>query len=335
MPNEIIAEFSISEQESIEANFEMEQNKGTRDHDKLINRDKPNQHSIGSITGLEEELEKTFFPIIVNNSGDNAPSYQPQSIDEKYLCKNENKMYIVGEGWKLKEDVINTADFNSSDGSISNFALNKGAYVQNAYFDWGNVFNFKFHFKLNQEANVSSTYYLFYSTYQNVSNINYITWLTIKNGKLHLTTYKGNYIFDSDIVQASLQTNIDYYLHIIKEGSSLRVVLSIEEYDKNIVEDNSFVAQNNSIDGEMRTSAISFGCYVIKNPSSPGYSIASSGLFSIGTIYLTDSYGETVEKSASSLIWIQENLEDKKIYLDIMNSILFFYISNNLISIGG
>lgn len=327
--DEIIAEFSIEQQESVEANFEMEQNQGTRDHEQLVNRDKPNQHPISSITGLDDAL----FPIVVNNSGNDAPSSQPQSINEKYLCKNERKLYVVGERYILKEGVTNSADFNSQDGSVSGFASGKGTFLQDSFFNWGTNFDFKIHFKLNQNIDASSTYYLFYSIYTNTQNVNYITWLTIKNGKIHLTTYKGNYIFDKDIVNTELQTNIDYYLHISKEETSLRTTFAIENYDEDVLEDNSFVAPTNAVGGTKISCAFSFGCYVTKSPAQPNYQLASSGFFTIGTIYLEDSYGEIVEKSSSVLTWISQDLGNKKIYLDILNSILFFYVDNNLISI--
>lgn len=57
MVNELEANFSFGKQPTMTANFTLESGAGTKDHDKLTNRDIPNQHPISAITGLEEELE--------------------------------------------------------------------------------------------------------------------------------------------------------------------------------------------------------------------------------------------------------------------------------------
>lgn len=62
MADEFIATFEIKEEQKMTANFEMGNN-GTKEHDKLLNRDLPEQHPISSITGLTEALEER----VVNN----------------------------------------------------------------------------------------------------------------------------------------------------------------------------------------------------------------------------------------------------------------------------
>lgn len=62
MADEFIATFEIKEEQKMTANFEMGNN-GTKEHDKLLNRNLPEQHPISSITGLTEALEER----VVNN----------------------------------------------------------------------------------------------------------------------------------------------------------------------------------------------------------------------------------------------------------------------------
>ena len=58
MAKEIQANFSIEEPKKIEATFEISaRGGGTKDHDKLDNRDIPDQHPISAITNLTEALE--------------------------------------------------------------------------------------------------------------------------------------------------------------------------------------------------------------------------------------------------------------------------------------
>ena len=86
--------FSIEEKPNIKASFKIS-NEGTQNHNKLFNRDLPDQHPISSITGLQERLDKPTFPEMINGSGLQAPTSTPTFYGEKYLCRNEKKMYVV------------------------------------------------------------------------------------------------------------------------------------------------------------------------------------------------------------------------------------------------
>lgn len=50
------ADFKLSEQKTIKADFEIKSTGGTSDHNKLSNRDLPDQHPISAITGLQNTL---------------------------------------------------------------------------------------------------------------------------------------------------------------------------------------------------------------------------------------------------------------------------------------
>jgi len=51
------AEFTMPKNKTMEVEFTMQG--ATRDHTVLVNRDKPDQHPISAITGLEEALQNT------------------------------------------------------------------------------------------------------------------------------------------------------------------------------------------------------------------------------------------------------------------------------------
>ena len=123
--------FSIEEKPNIKASFKIS-NEGTQNHDKLFNRDLPDQHPISSITGLEERLDIPTFPETISGSGLQAPISTPTFYGEKYLCRNEKKMYIAEEGWALKENVTNTATFDSGDGSVTGFSGGYGVFTNSS-----------------------------------------------------------------------------------------------------------------------------------------------------------------------------------------------------------
>lgn len=67
---DVNVEFELGQEQPIEAEFEiqpdvtyradLEMATFTKDHDKLYNRDKENQHTIGSITGLQDVLDRLW-----------------------------------------------------------------------------------------------------------------------------------------------------------------------------------------------------------------------------------------------------------------------------------
>lgn len=327
--------FSIEEKPNIKASFKIS-NEGTQNHNKLFNRDLPDQHPISSITGLEERLEKPTFPEMINGSGLQAPTSTPTFYGEKYLCRNEKKMYIAEEGWALKENVTNTATFDSSDGSVTGFSGGYGVFTNSSFFQWEETFDFKMSFKINSDVNVSNIYHLFYSVCQNTMGNNYTIALTIRYGKIRLR-FDDNVstVFNEDILQSSLSIGVKYYLEIIKNGTSLNVYLSTGGYRETIIEESSFSTTTKTASGNIRYKAFSFGCALIKPMNQSSYVVYGANLFTIGTVYLLGSYGDMVEKSVSSLAWVSHDIEDEKIYLDTTNNILFFYKDNILTPIGG
>lgn len=327
--------FSIEEKPNIKASFKIS-NEGTQNHNKLFNRDLPDQHPISSITGLEERLEKPTFPEMISGSGLQAPTSTPTFYGEKYLCRNEKKMYIAEEGWALKENVTNTATFDSSDGSVTGFEGGYGVFTNSSFFQWEETFDFKMSFKINSDVNVSNIYHLFYSACQNTMGNNYTIALTIRYGKIRLRfDDNASTVFNEDVLQSSLSVGVKYYLEIIKNGTNLNVYLSTGGYRETIIEESSFSTTTKTASGNIRYKAFSFGCALIKPINQGSYIVYGANLFTIGTVYLPGSYGDMVEKSVSSLAWVSYDIEDEKIYLDTTNNILFFYKNNILTPIGG
>lgn len=140
---DVSAEFELGQEQPIEAEFEIQPDVTykadlevatfTKDHSKLFNRDKPNQHPIEAIEGLEESLGGLSDDIVAENeraiSAEEALSDRIENLEEHAITE-----IIGGSNISVSQDegtvTINSTSFIfeqaiASDTWVINHNLNK------------------------------------------------------------------------------------------------------------------------------------------------------------------------------------------------------------------
>ena len=278
------------------------------------------------------------LPTIVTDSGSSLPSASGYQEGDTFLNTSDKKIYKTGYfGYELNTDVTNTGSLNSNDGTIT-FA--NGQYIKrnNQFFLWyGSNVNIKIHFKLTSLPDENTEYTLF-SNVEGASGtpgLSYYTIVRIKAKKINLDIFKTQYglqsLQDTDICETVLQTNIDYYLEITKNGTVADITLSTVGYGVSPIETKSITTEDYGHSSTPNGNKIQYygnNAYYV--------STQNDSAFIIGQIYLADSMGEFVVPNTSTLSWDSgTDLTDKTEYADKTNGILYLYENNELVKIGG
>lgn len=152
--NELEVEFVLANDAGIEAEFILESEVGTTDHNELINRDMENQHPISAITGLQDELDSkqsklisgSFIHIDSNNmitttyTAGNGININSNGVISTTASIPENLPYNnwrVPEVSNVKEGLDAALYYNSTDLTITSDSIFEvGSKVTTLTFNW-------------------------------------------------------------------------------------------------------------------------------------------------------------------------------------------------------
>lgn len=295
------------------------------------------------------------FPKIVTDSGDSLPvDLSSYNANDTFLNTTNKKLYMVISGEYTLNDnsIYNTSNYDDvsidfstgiATGFYYNYRSNQFYYsflqrtVSRIDYNWEGQRKYNIHFKLNS---YDSNYEILCSLTHTISTGNSRSIdIAIKDGYLYIgESYSGYggqgitvpYI---QILNNQLELNIEYYLTIDKADNGIIITtLSTTGYDENVVEQKTISTGIEDITSTwLSTMIICYGGKFV------GTYTSTMGVgFSSGEIYLADTFGEFLIADPTTLFWDEGvNLVNKTEYVDKINKILYIYVNNELIPIGG
>lgn len=382
MAKEIVADFSIGEQEKIEGTFEITRSGGgVRDHDKLRHRDLPDQHPISSITDLTETLSainnsledkvststkinnkplseditltaqdvgalpsdtpiptvndstitisqsgeekgsftlnqstnKTIyldkgldFPTFVDGSGTTLPT--PENVGQTFLKTDDKKVYTVEDGeFILASDITNEGNINVSTGEFTGFTSQK--YLYSTRYS-NSVNDIDLHFKTGNDI-TTSQYILCQNAFISYQMYN-LGYVSISNGKL--------YIGGTEV--CNVQTDTEYHITgLIKASGSFQA--NVTENGVSIASGNyAYSITTNPTGTKYTYFGVRRNSYTYQNPF-------------LGTLYGDTNFIGLLGETEGETSWDDGvSLENKTMYVDKTNSILYLYKAPDLVAIG-
>lgn len=115
---DVAVNFTLENEESVNADFRLQPDvtyiadikteTSTKDHDKLINRDLPDQHPISAITGLEDSLEQLNDDIIAENERAVAAEENLQDQIDNIDVTDDTYIYeqgIASDTWVINHNL--------------------------------------------------------------------------------------------------------------------------------------------------------------------------------------------------------------------------------------
>lgn len=274
------------------------------------------------------------FPTTVTSSGSSLPATTGFQEGDTFLNTSDKKLYTaqVG-GYVLNTGVTNSADLNTTTGVVSGFSTTKTIYKTPSNLIWsGSDVVWNIHFKIDFSVLDNTKKYMigfiknFYSTTHK-----YFVMLYIENKKIYFvranTISGGSASISSDtlVLDYELQSNVDYFFRITKNGTSALAKLFINNFDDTEVSSNTISTADWTISGQAQNNLISYG----KTQEINGNFEVSDNM----QVYLLDSSGDFLVES-SELSWNGgTSLTDKTEVADKTNGILYLYENTELIQI--
>lgn len=277
------------------------------------------------------------FPIIVKNSGSSLPvDLTGYNEGDTFLNTSDKKIYKTEEGitgYILATGVTNTATFDSTTGTVTDFYAYQGNFrriSKTSSLYWSGNLSLNIHFKIN-EVLASNTYYGIFCLYNSSSGTGKDVLFAIKDKKLYCCRGQYNYgpttwQYNDILLDYELDFDTEYFLSLKKEGNVLRAELFTDGYDGTQVSSNSIATEDWYIS--------TYSNFVIGGISGGGTSFQYTYINNL-IVYLGDTSGEFVVAN-TGLSWDSgTSLTDKTEYADKTNGILYLYENDELVKIGG
>lgn len=282
---------------------------------------------------------KAMKPVIVTDSGTTLPSASGYQLNDTFLNTTDKKIYkaeMTIEGYELNTDVTNegiTVDLQT--GVASGFLLAGvhgympiGIMRSNVNILWKSPVTIDFHFKITETRNTQ----VIATFYQGDRDYKCVIFYIENDNKLYCTYTQGNYGPGTQseiylLADYQLSLNTEYFVRIDKNGTNVTTTISTQGYNISSVYEETI---NDVIDWypSLNYSRIIYG-YYNSGPLNSGQSVFS------GDIYLADSVGNFLIPTGSMSWDSGTSILNSTGYIDKTNSILHYYESPDLISVGG
>lgn len=298
---------------------------------------------------------KAMKPITVTDSGNALPSTSGYVLHDTFLNTTDKKIYgTLANAYELNDNsqistnnatpvVIDYVTGITNNFSF-NFNVNQYSYsyltrigVSSDSFRWVGDRDYRVHFKITSQGTTNAKYMLFGISHGIAYGSNYIVGVFIQDSKLYINEISSGMggvsltVSPVELINYTLEMNKEYYLRLLKKSNGeVETVIYEDRYDQTILARNTVSPQINDITTSYGDNPVSlyFGGYWRGSNNDWGYGFN-------GDIYLLDSMGEFL-KPASQLIWDNGTpIINLTSYLDKTNSLLYYYESPDLISIGG
>lgn len=298
---------------------------------------------------------KAMKPITVTDSGNALPSTSGYVLHDTFLNTTDKKIYgTLANAYELNDNSqISTT--NTTPVAIDyvtgiannfsfNFNVNQYSYsylarigVSSDSFRWVGDRDYRVHFKITSQGTTNAKYMLFGIGHSVGYGSSYIVGVLIQDSKLYINELSSGIggvsltVNPVELINYTLEINKEYYLRLLKKSNGeVETVIYEDGYDQTILARNTVSPQINDITTSYGDNPVSlyFGGYWRGSNNDWGYGFN-------GDIYLLDSMGEFL-KPVSQLIWDNGTpIINLTSYLDKTNSLLYYYESPDLVSVGG